>query len=356
MKKYGLNILFILPAIIISGCSSDPEFKIEGEIADAESMTLLLEKPDHGGIWNPIDSVRLGKKGNFSFSGYAPAAPEIYRLALNNQYIYFPVDSIENLQLYANAASFATNFEISGSDNAVALGNFEKELLAAAPTLSNPDSARNFKRHIYAAYLQEAHGNIVSYYILTKTIGNHPLFNPDDDSQYFSAVATSFRQFNPDDPRTEMLENIATEARRKRLANSGTQRVVTAEEISLLPIDLPNEEGKATSLASIAGNGKKTILVFSDYSDDATPALNIKLRQIYNRGNFNIYNVGIATTQGEWISGARNLPWTTVFANPADMVSLASLYQFSALPTIFLIDENGILKSRLQTVEELDSL
>lgn len=240
----------------LTGCSGDPSFSIKGNIHEAGGKTLLLEKPDHAGVWMPLDSTRLKADGKFRFECIAPADPEIYRLELDGSYVYFPIDSIENLTLDADAATFSSRYTIEGSDNAKNLALFEKELLAFAPFSSNPDSSRNFKRKVYTKYLQDARGSIVSYYILTKTLDGNPLFSVDSDGAYFAAVATSFRQFRPEDPRTALLEKTATEARHRRNAAAGVQKVVQAEEISLFPINLPNENGLDTPLAQVAGKGK----------------------------------------------------------------------------------------------------
>lgn len=349
-------LIYSLPlgaAALFASCSGDPQFSINGTIENASDKTLILERPDHAGVWIALDSVHLKDNGKFNFKSLAPSDPQIYRLAIGDQYIYFPVDSIEHLSLKADAATFASSFEIEGSDNAKALARFEKELLAFAPHLTNPDSARNFKRRVYTSYLQDAQGSIVSYYILTKTVDNNPLFSPDEDGAYFSAVATSFRQFRPQDPRTMLLERTATEARKRHLANTGQQTVIQAEEINLIPVNLPDQDGNNIALSDIAGHGQPTALVFSDFTDANTPALNIELKKLYDAGKINIYNVCVADDQLEWRNSARNLPWTTVYANPTDLRKVVAAYMVDALPTIFLIDAQGNLQKRCATVEDL---
>ena len=299
---------------------SDPSFTVKGNISDAKGKTLTLEKADHAGIWVALDSVEIGNSGNFSFSRIAPAYPEIYRLQLDGNYVYFPVDSVETVTIDAPAAGFATEFTVSGSEQAIAMGNFEKELIAAAPYLSIPDSATGFKRRVFSRYLQNANGSVMSYYILTKTVNGRPLFEIPADARYFAAVATAFSQYHPDDPRLQ------------------------------IDISLPDTSGRDISLSDIAGKGTPTVLLFSDLSDPSTPQLNAELRKL---SGVRIYNVGLDDDQLAWRNAATNLPWTCVFANDSETGRLVGAYQVNSLPTIFLIDAAGSLKARCSSIDDL---
>ena len=327
---------------------SDPSFTVKGNISDAKGKTLTLEKADHAGIWVALDSVEIGNSGNFSFSRIAPAYPEIYRLQLDGNYVYFPVDSVETVTIDAPAAGFATEFTVSGSEQAIAMGNFEKELIAAAPYLSIPDSATGFKRRVFSRYLQNANGSVMSYYILTKTVNGRPLFEIPADARYFAAVATAFSQYHPDDPRLQMLTSIATDAR--RAGKKAPAKVVEAPEISYIDISLPDTSGRDISLSDIAGKGTPTVLLFSDLSDPSTPQLNAALRKL---SGVRIYNVGLDDDQLAWRNAATNLPWTCVFANDSETGRLVGAYQVNSLPTIFLIDAAGSLKARCSSIDDL---
>lgn len=344
------SLLAILAAgAMLTGCS-DPEFTVKGKISDADGKTIILEKADHAGLWMAIDSTKIKKSGAYSMSTIAPSDPEIYRLRLADQYVYFPVDSIETITIDAPAAKFATDFDISGSEQAVEMGNFEKELIAAAPVLSNPDSARNFKRRVYTSYLQHARGSVVSYYILTKTVNDQPLFSVPEDARYFAAVATAMRSFRPNDPRLELLTNTATGARRADPSKAKTGTTLTATEIGYFDMDLPSTDNSMIALSSIAGKGTPTILLFSDLSDPATPALNAELRKL---SGVNIYNIGLDNDQLQWKNAAANLPWTCVYANDSDAADIVSKYQVSALPTMFIISGSGTITARCTSLADL---
>ncbi|MDE6010102.1 MAG: peroxiredoxin family protein, partial [Muribaculaceae bacterium] len=297
-----------------------------------------------------LDSVEIKKSGSYSMLSIAPPDPEIYRLRLGEGYVYFPVDSVETITIDAPADRFATDFSISGSDQAEAMGRFEKELIAASRHLSNPDSANNFKRHVFTTYLKDARGSVMSYYILTKTVDGAPLFSVPEDTRYFAAVATAIREYRPDDPRLEMLTRTATSARRTVPSDSTRRRVMEAAEISFIDINLPSTDGKDVRLSQVAGKGQPTVLIFSDLSNPDTPALNAELRKL---SGVKIYNVGFDDDQLQWRNAAANLPWICVYANDSEASRLVGSYNIGALPTIYVLDAAGNLKARCASLDEL---
>lgn len=353
MKAY--HLLYI-PLLLGAAACQDPSFSVDGEIDGADGKTILLEKADNAGMWVALDSTKIKGNGRFSFKGHAPAAPEIYRLSLDGNYIYFPVDSIESITVKAPAASFATGFTLSGSDNAVAMERFEKELIAVSPYLNIPDSAKDFKRRVFSNYLQNAHGSVVSYYILTKTVNGKPLFDTTEDARFIAAVATSFREFRPGDPRCALLEKAATEGMRELSRSKGRKVVMEADEVALFPISLPDENGRNVALADIVGGGTPTLLVFSDLSDPDAMKLNSEIKKITDSGKAKVYSVGLDADHLTWRNAAKNLSWTTVHANVTEARDICAKYNVGSLPTFFIIDAGGSLSARPASIEEASKL
>ena len=147
-------------AAVVSSCG-DPEFKVSGEIYGGEGKTLVLEKSDFYGRWIPVDSTKVGDNGEFSIRSDAPASPEIYRLALCDRFIYFPVDSVESLKVTSDAADFGVRFSLEGTPQAARMAEFEKSLQKL--DMSQPDSVTSFKRRAYMDYIRDGQGSMVSY-------------------------------------------------------------------------------------------------------------------------------------------------------------------------------------------------
>lgn len=327
-----------------------------GELTGASDTPVILEKADYAGVWQPVDSIRTDSRGRFTLSRPAPAAPEIYRIGVDGQWVYIPVDSTETITISAPIKDFATNFKLEGSTGARQMEKFEKAVHSLG---ANPDenTLQAFRRAVFTEYLQNARGSVVSYYILTKTIDGRPIFNPDNEDalKYVAAVANSFKEFRPDDPRTGMLLATATQGMKRRNAAKGLRTVVEAPATGLIDISLPDENGKDVKLSEIASQGKPTVLVFSLMTHPDSPEFNRQLMDIYKRHGVNIYHVSIDPDQYEWREGARNIPWVTVFDAGGEMSNNLTRYNVTEIPTFFLIDSNGQLVSRAENIQALDA-
>lgn len=340
--------------MLVAGGCGEKGFKIEGQIADSDNDKVLLEKADFSGYWTIVDSVRTDNKGKFKFSQPQQSGPEIYRLSMDNKYIYLPVDSTETLSVSSSKANFGHDFEVSGSEQAARMAQFEKDLIAFSPYFDNADSLYNFKRRVFSEYLQEARGSLLSYYILTKVVGKTPLYDPStQDYKYIQAVANSYKDFNPNDARTPFLLNLAAAARKNHNDLSGVKNVMEAVEVSLIDIEMNDEKGNPRKLSDIAGKGKPVVVAFTLMRDGVTPEINRQLAELYNSGRVDIYNVSPDRDQYGWREAASNLPWTTVLDPSAGQDEVFVRYNVGALPTFFLYNADGELIARAATVKEL---
>ncbi len=343
-----------IAAIAIAGGCGEKGFKIEGQLADSEGDKVLLEKADFSGYWTIVDSTRTDSKGNFKFSQPQQSGPEIFRLTLNDKYIYLPVDSTETLTVTSSKGNFGHDFTVSGSEQAARMAQFEKDLIAFAPNINNTDSLSNFKKRIYNEYMHDSKGNVMSYYILTKTVGNQPLFDPTtDDYRYIVAVANNYNHFRPDDAHTPFLLELAKAAQRHHNDQNGIRTVINAEEIKMLEIALNDENGNEQNLSDLVGKGKPVIVAFTLMRDGATPEINRQLAELYKAGRVDIYNVSPDRDQYGWRESASNLPWVTVLDPSAGQDKVFLQYNVADLPTFFIYNANGELSARCTSVKEI---
>lgn len=341
--------------VLSSGCDREPKFKIEGDVYGAEGKTMTLAKADFNGRWIVMDSVKIGKNGDFKIQSVAPASPEIYRLTLNDNSIYLPVDSVETLHVESSADKFGYDFTVTGTPQAERMAKFEKDLHKYAG--ASGKNADQFKRDVYTNYIKDSQGSIIGYYILTKLVDDKPLFDPQDpaDTKYYAAVATQFEQFKPEDPHGKMVRQAAVEAIRKRNTQQGKRNVVEATEISVIDIDLQNEQQKNVKLSDLVGKGHPVVVVFGMMNEKESPAFNIQLARIYNQrgGNVKFYHVSFDADQYAWREAARNLPWTTVL-DPAGTSSTAMRdYNVQKLPAFYIYNASGDLSDSAFSLQEL---
>lgn len=317
-------------------------WKVEGTVAGAPEGAKLAVEGFNGARWYTIDSVALKADGSFAYaSPQGSAYPDVYRLGLDGRSIYFPIDSIESVTVKADASAFDKGFTLSGSALADDMMRVEAILAQAAP-----DSAK--QRELSTLMLQDSVG-VISYYLINKTIGGKPLFDPAtrQGMSMLGAIANKFDYLLPGDPRTGVLRQRFIEARRQ--AGKGRQSVVEADEISLFDIELYDSKGMKQSLAEVAKANPVVLLSFTAYGTEPSLPYNVELNRIYEaykgRG-LEIYQVAFDADEVQWIEAAANLPWVAVRYNPADGAALLAQYNVSALPTTFII-KNGSLAERV---------
>lgn len=357
MKIKGILNKFVALSLLAAlfSCHSDPKFKVSGEVEGGAEKALVLEKSDFHGRWIPVDSTHISKSGSFEIKSDAPASPEIYRLQLDGKFIYFPVDSIESIRISSPAEKFGSEFTVEGTDQAANMAAFEKELQKL--DISDPDKVAAFKKDVFNKYIKDSQGGIIGYYVLTKIVDGRQLYDPEslEDARYYAAVATSFEQFRPNDPHAGMLRQVGLQALRRRNSAQGKQNVIEAEEITLIDVELQNEDGRNVRLSEVARQGKPTVVIFGMMNQPESPALNIALSELWSRlgGRVNFYHISFDADQYAWRDAARNLPWTTVI-DPAGMTSDALRnYNVGQMPRFFIYNAAGKLSDSAASVAEL---
>ncbi len=348
----GVGAFLLLGA---AACGGSPKFEVSGLVMGGDGETIVMEKPGFHGEWYAVDSVHLSKDGRFRMKCPSPASPEVYRLRLDDRYVYFPVDSVEKIGIETDIKGFGHIYTLSGSENAANLSKFENDFARFGAALVSPDSTAAFKRRVYAEYMQPSPGSIVSYHILTKTMADGtPLYDisGSEDYRYLAAVATGFKQVRPDDPHTAMLEAFAVKAMREKNREKGIHTEIRAEEIAMPHLALNDETGKLRQLSDVVGKGEPVILVFSPLTDPEAPARNKELMDRYKRGGIRIYQVSYDADQYGWREAAGNLPWITV-NDPSGSAQSAIDYNVTVMPAYFYIDAAGNLTKRADRLSDL---
>lgn len=154
MKKI---LIAALAGVILVGCGREAKFKVEGNVAGGAGKSLVLSKADFAGRWIDVDSVRIADDGSFSIASISPASPEIYRLSLDGNYIYLPVDSVETLVLATAAADYGRKFTLSGSPNATKIADFD--MLVQNLNMADSAAIDKFKKEVYTRYIQNSQGS-----------------------------------------------------------------------------------------------------------------------------------------------------------------------------------------------------
>lgn len=378
MKK---NIYFLISIIFISICSckDDPRFQVEGVITEAEGQMLYIEHIDMENI-TPLDSVKLDKKGNFSFTYQKPESPDFYRIRINNKTINFAVDSTELVEIEANYKQLPIKYIISGSDNnqkikeitllQINLQTQINRLVEAARTnqLSSnifEDSVatliKNYKDTIKINYIYSAPNKSYSYFALFQKINGYFLFDPlnnRDDIKSFAAVATSLNNAYPHADRSKNLYNIVIKGMKNiRQAQQGILEISPSdlEQTGIIDIQLKDLKGNIRKLSEL--KGKVVLLDFIIYQNAIATPHNFILSDLYKKyasQGLEIYQVSLDADEHFWKITTDELPWICVREPNGIYSPYMKTYNVQKLPAYFLIDRNNDLRTRDESIKDLE--
>lgn len=373
-----LTLPFLLCTLIflITGCHrSVPEFTVSGIVAGAEGQTIYLENIGLTSV-TLLDSTRVGASGKFSFKSPRPQYPDFYRLRLKNQWINFAIDSVETLTFTADAKSFATSYTVKGSDDCIAIKEISLAQLDAGQEIRRArdeyqsgalsdsayrqcvaDATEAYKavarKYIYARPMSTA-----AYFALFQQVDGLFLFDLYDknDSRAFGAVATSYNNLYPESPRAKHLYNLALQSlKATRNRHELNLESVPTQEIDMIDIELSDLHGTPVKLSDVA-RGNITILCFTAYETEWSPTLNLTLGSLYEKyrdRGLRIYQVSLGDDVHFWKNVASHLAWTCV--RDPESSRYAALYNVRSLPTLFLLDRQGIPIKRIDQPDQLES-
>lgn len=378
MKK----VLFIAMTAVLmmtTACSDKKEkvrgandFAIEGTITGAADKTMLLQlvTPDEV---KTIDSVKLDNEGRFTFYSERPKSPEIYRLSLDNQYIYLSIDSIETLSVTA-AFPKLEDYTVKGSDDCIKLKELNKkhaELQKQALEIEKsqtlfPGQIRDSLLHVINAYKKDVAENYVlpapnkayAYYALFQTLqhvtGERMLiYSPysAEDLWAFGSVATSWSVFYPETERAKQLEKLTLDGRNELRRKNQPIDQSKIVETGLFDIELPDAQGKTRKLTDL--KGKVVVLNFNDFHAAESGAVVLALRELYTQYHeqgLEIYQIGVTQNAHWWRQSVDKLPWINVLD---DTGYYANLYNVQSLGEYFIIDRNNVLLMRVNNPQDL---
>lgn len=368
--------LLIVCLLGIVSCKKEDKFTIKGKVAGAEGKVLYFEHNGVNGV-EFIDSVVLNNKGSFEFKGQRPDAPDFYRLRYKDQLINLAVDSIETIDVTADAGAFPTLYDVKGSDDSKKMrelalaqldanqlinrliNEYEHKLISDSAYLEGVDKAVADYKAVASKYIYSNPRSAAAYFALFQQVNNLLLLDPYDktDSKAYGAVATSWNMFYPNSARTKQLVDLAMSSIKTLRAQRNTaKQEMAAEEVSYFDIELPNNKGEIVQLTDIA-KGKTVLVNFTAYQAEWSPAQNMMLADLYKKykdKGFEIYQVSLDSDAHFWKNVSANLPWITVIDPRSVYSQTAALYNVRQLPAMFIIDKKGNLVKRVENFNKLE--
>lgn len=360
MKKNYRNLCItaLSTAAIFVGCNSNPQWQVKGTIDGGEGKLVVLEASNNG-MWYMLDTLTLSSNGQFKFQQPAAGYPDIYRITVDGNSVYFPIDSIETVTVTSSAENFSGASRIEGSPQADTFMKVEAMIAEALKAKGQASAIVNDSdlKHKLADIILADPSSVASYYIINKKIGAVPLYTTSNksDLRIIGAVANAFDVMRPNDPRTAYLKRLYLSNRTPSANTAFATDTLVANEVQIIDIELLDPSGKPVKLSDVTSKGNVVVLNFTSLTAKESPAFNLELGKIYeayhNKG-MEVYQISVDNDEFAWRQAAKNLPWISVYNNPNDMTALLK-YNVGSLPVSFIIDRSGTLAERVTNISEL---
>ncbi len=365
------NIRLLLPFIfIIAACSSGDKYHVEGKIENAKDKMLYFEKLGLSQSY-PIDSVKLSKKGAFSFKGDKLNQPTFFLLHLKDDgMITLLVDSTEKIKVIADANDFTKGYKVTNSIGSgyikmlnESLNNLKESVKISLNKYNSMDKndisgrkmildsinseIQSYKDFI-GDFVMSNPRSFASYYALfQRWDDNTMVMNIMDkkDQIYFSTLATSLNLLYPESERVKHLYNYVLKAKLELRNNENWKHLLQSSETKSFPdIAEPDIKGDTIRLSSL--KNKIIILSFWASWDKASPGINRQLKALYkkyHKRGLEIYQVSLDRSKVLWENAVKTqeLPWINVSDLRYTESMPAKLYNVRSIPSNFIIDRKG---------------
>ena len=372
MKKY---IAMAVVGLLLGACDNAPKFRVEGNIENAEDSVLFLSHCTLDGV-QKIDSVKLGKSGEFAFKVDAPTdCPEFYTLSIGRHIINFAVDSTETLTIKASLPQMETEYAITGnvsSEKMREIGIMQQKtqtrlleiernegMLPGDKVDSIKSILNGYKERIKNEYIYVNPSSAYAYYAVCQSLtdlrGTFMVFDPltdRSDVKCYATVATAWDGAYPNAARTQQLCNMAI----KGMDNTAMPQERALEidenkisETGIIDINLPDINNKMHSITDL--KGKVVLIDFTLYGAKESSERIRLMRTLYDKYHaqgFEIYQVSLDEDIHFWKYSCENLPWICVHETDG---TATRIYGIANLPTFFLVNRSNEIVVRSDFME-----
>jgi peroxiredoxin len=345
------NILLLIFIPLLISCSSGKEEKviITGKLENSNGETLILEQLTFSQSIVK-DSTKVNKDGYFEIKTNLPEKG-FYRLKINPQnFIILILDTIENINIAANAKNLADGYKIEGtSEDSKLLQNLNEQLKISA-------IKRDSLQRVFMSKQGDPNINQIGLQLESEynaIINNQVEYIKNfirENNQSFASLA-AIEQLNPE---TDLeYFKILHDGLNEKFPNSSYVQVFTSryKELSKLAIGaeapdiiMNTPTGETLSLSSLKGK----IVLIDFWASWCKPCRMenpnvVKLYNKYKDKGFEILGVSLDREKSAWLQAIKedNLTWKHVSDLAFWNSSVVKQYNINGVPYTVLVDREG---------------